>query len=259
MEKCPNCAEKLDSRFSYCPSCGQTTDLPRFRIRHILDEFFQAIFSVDKGVLFLVKNLATQPGYTAREYILEKKRKKYFNPFSFLLLVLGLSLSVNVLVKPYTVRPEKRATTSVTRVVPKDRLPYVARQRKASLFIEENINIVGLAAIPVFALVYWLCFRRSGINFAEHLVAQVFFASFFSLASIVITLVLGLVLKPYLPFLNLSLLGFQLIYLSIAYYQFLGFSRPGHYVRTVGATLLALGSWVLLSGGLVFLYVRYGS
>ncbi|MBD2702920.1 DUF3667 domain-containing protein [Spirosoma sp. BT702] len=257
MEKCPNCSTKLESQFLHCPTCGQTTDLPRFQIRHILDEFSQAIFSVDRGVLFLIKNLITQPGTTAREYILEKKRKKYFNPFSFLLLVLGLNLSVNVLVKPYTIRfsGTKNPSQHVTPNISKDMLPYVERRREATLFIEENINIVGLAAIPIFAFIFWLCFRRSGINYAEHLVAQVFFSSFFSLVSILLTLILGLVLKQYLSFLNRSLLLFQLVYLTISYYQFLDYNRPINYLKTSGATVLALLGWIAVSGSAIFLYV----
>lgn len=261
METCPNCSAKVEHHFVYCPNCGQTADLPRFKIRHILDEFFQAIFSVDRGVLFLIRNLATQPGSTAREYVLEKKRKKYFNPFSFLLLVLGLNLSVNGLIKPYTTRfpAQKEITRQATPTIPKDILPYVERQRQATLFIEENINIVGLAAIPLFAFIFWLCFRRSGINYAEHLVAQVFFSSFFSLFTILLTLLLGLALKQYLPFLNRALLLFQLLYLSIAYYQFLHYQKPIGYFKTCAATLLALVSWVAFSGGIVFMYVRFGA
>ncbi|GAB3993615.1 hypothetical protein GCM10028807_29330 [Spirosoma daeguense] len=260
MEKCPNCSTEVDGHFNYCPYCGQTTGLPRFKILHILDEFFQAFVSVDRGVLFLTKNLATQPGVTAREYVVEKKRKKYFNPFSFLLLVLGLNLSVNLLVKPYTIRfnPAKNASQNVAPNVPKDILPYVERRRAATLFIEENINIVGLAAIPVFAFAFWLCFRRSGLNYAEHLVAQVFFSSFFSLVSIVLTLALGFLLKGYLPFLNRGLLLFQLVYLSIAYYQFLDYSKLIGYVKTAAATILALLSWIAVSGGAVFLYIQLG-
>ncbi|WP_223860551.1 DUF3667 domain-containing protein [Spirosoma validum] len=250
----------LENHFVYCPGCGQTTDLPRFKIRHILDEFFQAIFSVDRGILFLIRNLATQPGVTARAYVLEKKRKKYVNPFSFLLLVLGLNLSVNVLIKPYTARfsTKKDTIQHVTPTVPKDVLPYIERRRQATFFIEENINIIGLAAIPLFAFIFWLCFRRSDINYAEHLVAQVFFSSFFSLFTILLTLLLGLALKHYLPFLNRTLLLFQLLYLSIAYFQFLHYQKPVDYVKTSAATLLALISWVALSGSVVFLYIRFG-
>ncbi|QHV94170.1 DUF3667 domain-containing protein [Spirosoma endbachense] len=261
MEKCPNCSTDLENHFVHCPTCGQTAHLPRFKILHILYEFFQAIFSVDKSVLSLIKSLALQPGVTAREYVLEKKRKKYFNPFSFLLLVLGLNLSVNILIKPYTINySEKQQTTQQLKpTVTKEMLPYVMRRRQAVLFIEENINIVGLAAIPLFAFVFWLYFRRTGINYAEHLVAQVFFSSFFSLFSIVLTLALGLLFRDYLPYLNRSLLLFQLLYLTVAYYQFLNYQKPVNYLKTSAATLLALISWVVVSGGAFFLYVRFGS
>lgn len=156
MEKCPNCSTTLESHFLHCPTCGQTANLPRFRVRHILNEFFQAIFSVDKGVLFLVKNLALQPGVTAREYVVETKRKKYVNPFSFLLLVLGLNLSVNVLIKPYTKNHSATQKTGqqIAPAIPKEDLPYYERRRQVTLFIEENINVVGLAAIPLFAFVF---------------------------------------------------------------------------------------------------------
>ncbi|GAB3960936.1 hypothetical protein GCM10028805_59440 [Spirosoma harenae] len=259
METCPNCSATLEQHFAYCPNCAQTKDLPRFKISHILDEFFQAIFSVDKGVLSLTKDLALHPGATAREYIIDRKRKKYFNPFSFLLLVLGLNLSVNSLVKPYTAGFTTQKTSQrVAKNISKEELPYYERRRQSTLFIEENINVIGLAAIPVFALVFWLYFRRSGIDYAEHLVAQVFFSSFFSLTSILAILILGFLLNDYLPFLNRSLLIFQLIYLSVAYYQFLNYHKFTGYLNTLIATVLALGSWVVLSGGAVFLYIKFG-
>jgi hypothetical protein len=260
MNTCPNCSTVLENHFVYCPACGQTTDLPRFKIRHILDELFQAFFSVDRSVLSLIKNLTIRPGYTAHEYILNRKRKKYYNPFAFLLLVLGLNITVNALVKPYSASfsKPKSSVQQVKPTVPKDFLPYVERRRQAVLFIEENINFVGLAAIPVFAFVFWLCFRRTGINYAEHLVAQVFFASFFSLVSILLTLLLGLVLPHYLSFLNRSLLVFQLVYLTVAYYQFLEYRSLVGYLRTGVTTVLALVSWIAFSGGLVSLYIRFG-
>lgn len=260
MDTCPNCSARLESDFRYCAHCGQKTHLARFNLWHILDEFVQAFFSVDRGVLFLTRNLAIRPGGTAREYVLEGKRRRYFNPFSFLLIVLGLNLSVNALVKPYTknYQPRQSASQRVAPNIPESIRPYAERRRTAVTFIEENINLVGLLAIPLFALVFWLFFRRTGINYSEHLVAQVFFSSFFSLVSIAAVLVLGFVLNAYLPYMNRFLLLFQLLYLTIAYYQFMHYQKPRQYVRTGLATLLALTAWFITSGGAVYLYVRFG-
>lgn len=225
-----------------------------------MSEFFEAFAGVDRSVFSLMKNLAIQPGVTAREYVLEKKRKKYFNPFSFLLIVLGLNISVNLLVKPYThsFSDKKPTVQQTTPTIPPNRLPYVARQRAASTFIEENINLVGLLAIPIMAFIFWLCFLKTGIYYSEHLVSMVFFSSFFSLVSILITLVLGFLFDQYLPYLNRLLLFFQLIYLTIAYYQLLGFRQPVRYAKTGAVTLLALVTWFIASGGVVFLYIRFG-
>lgn len=257
---CPNCSANLGTTDKFCPQCGQNTQIHRFDLAHIVHELVHAFTHTDKGVLFLIRNLASRPGVTAREYVLEGKRKKYFNPFTFLLLVLGLNLSVNVLVKPYTrnYAPQQAAAPGVTPSTPKKMSPSVKRQRAASTYIEKHTNVIGLLAIPVFAFIFWLFFWRSGLTYSEHLVAHIFFASFFSLISIVATLVLGFLLNPYLSYLNQFLLLFQLIYLTIAYHQFLGYKRLNQYVKTGAATLLALTTWVIASGGAFLLYIYFG-
>ncbi|MFD2569959.1 DUF3667 domain-containing protein [Spirosoma soli] len=257
---CPNCTADLETEFRYCPSCGQDAHIHRFNLPHIFHEVFHAFTHADKGVFKLTKALATQPGIAAREYVLEGKRKKYFNPFTFLLLVLGLNITVNSFIKPYTGRANPAATSAqqVSPAIPKASQPRTERQRAAMAFIEKHINIVGLVAIPVFTLVFWLYFRRTDINYAEHLVANVFFSSFFSLVSIIVTLTLGLLLNAYLPFLNRLLLLFQLSYLTVAYYQFLNYNRPIQYFKTGAATLLALLSWVAFSSGAIFIYILLG-
>ncbi len=174
--------------------------------------------------------------------------------------MLGLNISVNSLVKPYTnnFSPQNPTAQRVAPTVPPDIRPYVERQRAATAFVENRINIIGLLAIPLFALVFWLFFRRTTINYAEHLVAQVFFSSFFSLFSIVVTLLLGLAFRSFLTRLNSLLLLFQLVYLTIAYYQFLDYRQPRQYVKTGFATVLALAVWFVVSGGAIYLYVRFG-
>ena len=231
---------------------------------HIGHEIFHAFTHADKGVLYLVKELAIRPGIVAREYILEGKRKKYFNPFTFLLLALGITLFVNSIFHPYTRDKNDFASTSasgnqhIESVKPQNIPPGIAERRQnVSTFFEKRTNVVNFFVIPLFALVYWLFFVRSGINYAEHLVAMVFFAGFYSL----LTLALVVPLKSYFPNGN-AFGGFQLLlqflFLSFAYYQFLGPERKWRLVRASSATLLALFVWVLVSFGAVYMYMRYG-
>src|SRR6187402_2064747 len=81
---CKNCDSPLTSNF--CANCGQKADVHRITFGHFLHEFFHAFTHTDKGILLLMKALIARPGKVAHEY-LEGKRKKYFNPLSFLVIL----------------------------------------------------------------------------------------------------------------------------------------------------------------------------
>src|SRR5688500_16468941 len=84
---CKNCDVLLEGNF--CRQCGQKADTNRITFKHFLHEFFHAFTHSDKGILLLMKDLITRPGLVAREY-LDGKRKKYFNPLSFLVIISSL-------------------------------------------------------------------------------------------------------------------------------------------------------------------------
>lgn len=258
METCPNCSTPLNRNYRFCPNCGQTTHLHRFNLAHIGHEAFHALTHADKGALHLLKNLTIRPGMVAREYILEGKRKRYFNPFTFLVIVLGLSVFVNSVFKPY----ERNINPEPTQVEAQGATPTATelrkeRSRHVSHFLDRRANLVAFAAIPLFALVFWLFFRRSGVNYAEHLVANVLFAGYFQLVAIVITLVLTF-FNRFLSTINEQQLIFQVIYLPIAYYQFMGYQRWTDYLKCLMATLLALAVWIAFSSGIIVLYIARG-
>src|SRR5688572_10457773 len=84
---CKNCDSPLDGNF--CANCGQKSEIHRVTFKHFLHEFFHAFTHTDKGILLLMKELITRPGYVAQEY-LDGKRKKYFNPLTFLIILSSL-------------------------------------------------------------------------------------------------------------------------------------------------------------------------
>lgn len=262
MQTCSNCTATLDSSFHYCPNCGQSAHIHRFNLPHIFHEVFHALTHADKGVLYLIKSLATHPGAVAREYILQGKRKRYFNPFTFLVLVLGFTIVMNSIFHPYTSsdqRPtiSKNSIQNPPSVQAKPQNPKRERQREIQRFLEKRANIVAFAAIPILALIFWLCFIRSGIAYAEHLVACVFFLGF-------CFLVTALVFTPLIPVFpsgrwhSSAQLLLQFVYVSFGYYQFLGPRKPLLFLKTSFVTLLAIGFWVVFSGTLVYLFIVYG-
>lgn len=84
---CKNCETTFEGNF--CSQCGQKAEIHRVTFKHFLHEFFHAFTHTDKGILLLMKALITRPGYVAKEY-LDGKRKKYFNPLSFLVILSSL-------------------------------------------------------------------------------------------------------------------------------------------------------------------------
>lgn len=261
VKTCPNCAGSLNSQDQFCSQCGQAAHLHRFNMPHVFHEFFHALTHADKGLLHLLAALAIRPGVVAREYVLEGKRKKYFNPFTFLALSVGIVLFANSLFSPYT-RPSPTTESVATRHYDTEQqrqkmLGFVERRHKFMTFLEKRGNIVIFLAVPVIALVYWLFFRRTGVNYAEHLVAHVFFTGFYVLVMSLILNPLGRHL-PDGPQYSLLPLLVHMLYLTLAYYQFLSYRSLPNLAKTGLAALLAMICWSLVSAGAGALYITFG-
>lgn len=265
MHACPNCSAPLQEPDRFCARCGQKTHQHRFNLPHIFHEFFHAFTHADRGVLMLIRDLALRPGQVLREYIVEFRRARYFNPFTFLLLVLGFVLFINSVVKPYTHRPSPRSlavqNTAVTVEVQPNGTDTTqiseasARQQRVSEWIEKRTNWMTFASIPITSLVFWLFYRR--LHYAEHLVAQVVLAGFYMLVG---ALLIPLVLVPSLY--NVAIRSGPLIfhagYLTWAYGQFMGGNRFSGFLRAALASVCAVFLWSLVSGGLIFWYIANG-
>jgi hypothetical protein len=90
--ECKNCGSENSSK--YCTYCGQKTIVPVFTIKQLVSEVIHSMTHADKSVFSYIKNLIINPGKVAREYIVEGKRKKYFNPFTFFLLISGFCIFI---------------------------------------------------------------------------------------------------------------------------------------------------------------------
>lgn len=256
---CPNCSSALQQKDRYCAQCSQATHLHRFSLPHIGHELFHAFTHADKGVLYLLKELTVRPGVVARGYILEGKRKKYFNPFTFLLLVLGFAVFVNSYFEPYgksqspTNQPKLNGQTPAKPIDP----AIIQRRDAVYTVLNKKANIIAFVALPLFTLVFWLFFLRTGINYAEHLVANIFFAGYFQLFASLLTVILGL-FGIRTSTISEQQLFFQFFYLPIAYYQFINYQKPVKFLLALLASVLALGVWILFSSQAIRLYITYG-
>lgn len=199
--QCLNCESPLADAQRFCGQCGQKTGRERLTIGQISHDFIHAMTHVDHSIFALIKSLAYRPGHVAREYI-EGRRKKYFGPFAFLVITVGLASFAVVLSGAQFFSP-----------IPDNDIAN---------FLQQHINLVILAQIPLLAAVCALLFRGSRLHYAEHLVLVAYTSGFR-------VLFLALVAVPVFHFARLApisrttapvYLGLWLIYFSVAAVQF---------------------------------------
>jgi hypothetical protein len=83
---CKNCGNSFAG--NYCSNCGQKAGTFRITFHELFHHIPHAVFHIDHGFFYTVKELAWRSGHSIREY-LQGKRKYHFNPFLMLLLVGG--------------------------------------------------------------------------------------------------------------------------------------------------------------------------
>ena len=145
---CLNCQATLEPQQKFCPDCGQKTDTHRLSLGHIWHDLVHAFTHADKGFLHLIKHLAIKPGKAAREYV-NGHRKKYFNPFNFLILVVGVASLVLI-------------SNSFVSFGTNPRIP----PNPVTSFFGKHVNFIILLNVPVLALWNLLLFKKNNTNFA---------------------------------------------------------------------------------------------
>jgi ribosomal protein L32 len=66
---CANCDRLLTPDQNFCEKCGQQTAIHRISFGHVIHDGVHHITHADKGIFYLLKQLAVRPGHVAKEYI----------------------------------------------------------------------------------------------------------------------------------------------------------------------------------------------
>ncbi|MBT1701487.1 DUF3667 domain-containing protein [Fulvivirgaceae bacterium PWU4] len=222
---CKNCDVTFDGKF--CPNCSQKASTHRFTLGHFIHEFLHAFTHTDKGILFLIKEMFFHPGKVALEYN-AGKRKKYFNPITFLLIMTAIQVYTTSKTGLFTQYAESLQTLMEQMVGNAGGsavdLQEVDRQMdeadRTMMMVSENNKLLTMLFIPVLSFLTWLFFRRSGHNYAENLVFNVLINGQLMVFFLIFS-VIPFLIKPSLVIFWL-LLYFLLnwIYSFIAYRQF---------------------------------------
>jgi hypothetical protein len=152
---CQNCSNSITTEQKFCSNCGQKTDTHRLNFHFIGHEIVHAFIHADKSIFNLTKLMVVQPGVVAKNYV-EGQRKRYFNPFSYFLIAVGI---MAILTKVFHIME-------------------VSGANKASEFASTHFNKIVFLSIPVISLFSWLFFRKNAYNYWENLVFHIFLGGF---------------------------------------------------------------------------------
>lgn len=230
-------------------------------VSHDLMHYFT---HADKGIFSLLWQLISRPGLVAREYV-EGKRKKYFSPLNFFLIVAGVYVfMVNVLNSDtkgaYT---SEKQMAQVEQIKDPEKKKHVLaifeRRTKSITFFNKYANFVAMFATPFITILLWLFYKTDRYNYTEHLVANLYFSGF-------CVLVFAVVFGPLEKMFHLSSANgllllyfvFEVGYRSISYYNFMNKGTKASAVKAFFVCFSALLVWVVFSGMISYLYIRYG-
>lgn len=230
---CLNCGEIL--RGSFCAACGQKADTRRISLHGLLHEIPHAILHLDRGFFATLRGLSRHPGRVINGW-LDGQRIRWFNPFTLLVLLAGLGA---LLYGNYPFRFHAPPGT----MTPEDLAAYA----RFAQFGMRFFTLQMLIALPIFALISWVCFAGIGADrtrgYGEHLVLNAFIIGF--------ELFLAVCFFPFMALTN-HLDVFPVVYGVVTSVYFLYeivalyavFAQPG---RRVGAAARAIVAGVLNS------------
>lgn len=207
-------------------------------MREIGHDLLHAITHVDHSILSLLKALILRPGRVAREFI-EGKRKKYFGPFGFLIISVGLASFM----------------IAITGV---EWFQVIGDSRIAGL-LQRHVNLVILLQMPLLAAWCALLFWNNRLHYAEHLVLSAYTSGFR-------ILVLGLVLTPiwYVTDVSPARSSASFFYYApwVAYFAYAAaqFYRGNVFLTVLKAILAAILSWATTLAvifGFIVLYANF--
>ncbi len=155
--QCKNCNQTIQDDQSYCPHCCQKSDVTRLNFKQLIKDIWIAFSNTDEGFLLLIKELVYKPGKVARAYV-SGRRKHYFNPFSYLAIMVAIALFFILRFESYGIDYSLMKTQD---------LEFLR-------FTFQYFNLFIFFTCPVYALVIWIFFLGNQLNYAENLVLSAY-------------------------------------------------------------------------------------
>jgi hypothetical protein len=222
--RCLNCDAKMPVGQAFCGVCGQKASTHRLSLHDITHAVVHVFTHTDGSVFSLARDLAHKPGRVAREYV-AGKRRKYFNPFTFAIVVIGLAALVMA------------ASGFVN-------LAAGAQQANPmSRLLQKHLNLLVLAQLPLLAVFCMAFFKSEKLHFTEHLVLAAYASAFRSIFFVVVVAGFWALTRWNYSATLLIYMGLWFSYFGVACAQFYSGNRWWLWLK--GATVAALAQLVI--------------
>lgn len=198
---CLNCDASYEGRF--CPDCGQKSNTHRITLQAILHDIPHSVFHIDKGLFYTFWQMLYKPGKVVKNYV-DGKRVKYFAPIAYVFLLSAVSSFV-------TRSTEHYANVAIS--LPKGILfPEIAQ------FFRHYPALMFCTLAPFISIWSWLFNRRSGYNYWENLILNIYLIAQFNIFYMLFNL--AVLLHFYNSGNVTPVIVFFLAYIVFAYRQF---------------------------------------
>lgn len=163
--KCINCSTEIDAKF--CPECGQPVSVKRMSFRQVFDDIQSKYLGLDNLFMRTVVDATLRPGKLLQA-VLDGNRRRYIGAGGYLFIMLSLMI---LLFDVFDVDSKAFFGSSYALEVTDEQVRTKQQAFSDSImnFIAEYIRLISFLMLPVYASFSRFIFRKSGLNFMEHI------------------------------------------------------------------------------------------
>lgn len=174
--ECKNCKNAILDSDGFCSNCGSRKIDHRLTFKYFIKEFSEKVLSVDNKLLKTILHLFTKPEQVIQNYI-DGVRKRYIDPFGFLLISITLSGLSIFLMRESAVNAMSELNTTQSEAM--------AEYYKGMMnFIYDYNAFITALTIPLYALISWIVFyNKRMFNYVEHVIIYLYSTAQFSIVN----------------------------------------------------------------------------
>jgi len=253
---CKNCSSNLKDKDGFCSGCGARVIDERITFKFLFKEILDKVLSVDNKLLKTFLHLFSKPHHVIDDYI-KGVRKRYFNPFSYLLISITLAGISFYLLKDFALQAVENTTTGTSTGNPF--LENKDFQKDIVRYVFDYQSFITALIIPIYGFISWLVFlNKKKYNYFEHIVIYLYATAQVSILNFIITTPLYFISQGATNVASLMISGLSLFYnayvlIRLFKLNFIQFIIKFLYFLFIGSAIYIVSSIIAVIGMFVVL------